>query len=72
MYKPIKIDRENQTIMGVDFSEVDDFKATLSSLGSQMFEGYEPTPHTLTLMRDYMTHKIDINQLAEAIKKYYE
>jgi putative transcriptional regulator len=44
MYKPIKVDRENLTIMGVPFPDRAALDNFAESLGSQMFAGYEPTP----------------------------
>jgi putative transcriptional regulator len=68
MYKPIEVDREKLTIMGVDFSSVKDFEATASSLGSAMYEGFEPSPKKLEIVRDYITKKISFTDLVKLTK----
>ena len=44
MIKPIEIDRNKLTIMGVKFSDLKTLESTANALGSNMFEGFEPTP----------------------------
>jgi hypothetical protein len=41
-YKPIEIDRENRTIMGVDFGSIDNFDAAVNAFGTVTFEGFDP------------------------------
>ena len=67
-YKPIEIDRENLTIMGINFSSVDNFEATLNALGTVMFEGFDPTPKSIEIIRDYLSDKITIVQLVQLTK----
>jgi len=57
-----------------DFSSVNDFEATASSLGSAMYEGFEPSPKKLALVRDYITKKISFMELVKLTKskKYAE
>ena len=43
-YKPIEIDRQNLTIMGVRFPDLDTLNSAANAIGSNMFEGFEPTP----------------------------
>src|SRR5690625_7044962 len=54
MYKSIKIDRENLTLMGVQFSDLKTLEDTANAIGSMMFEGFEPTPDRIELIRDYI------------------
>jgi hypothetical protein len=54
--------------MGIDFSAVKNFEDTASSLGSAMFEGFEPSPKKLEILRDYLTHRISFDQLVELTK----
>jgi len=61
-YKPIEIDRQNLTIMGVNFSLVSNFEATVNALGTVMFEGFDPTPRSIEIIRDYLSDKITIEQ----------
>lgn len=65
---PVEVDRQKLTIMGVDFSAVNDFEAAVSSLGSAMFEGFDPNPKKMEILRDYLTKKISFVELAELTK----
>ena len=68
MYKPIQIDRENLTIMGVTFPDLTTLNNTANALGSNMFEGFEPTASHITIIRDYIMNKITFLQFVEAVK----
>ncbi|GBU20988.1 hypothetical protein R80B4_00875 [Fibrobacteres bacterium R8-0-B4] len=68
-YRPIDIDRENLTIMGVNFSSIDNFDAVLNALGTVMFEGFDPTPKSIEIIRDYLSEKISIGQLVRLTKE---
>jgi hypothetical protein len=52
MYKAIDIDRDNLTLMGVQFSDLKTLESTANAIGTNMFEGFEPTPKGVTLIRD--------------------
>ncbi|MDR3244203.1 MAG: antitoxin VbhA family protein [Elusimicrobiota bacterium] len=67
-YKPIKIDRENLTIMGVKFSDLDTLNSAANAIGSNMFEGFEPTPKSVEIIRDYISDKITLSQLIQLAK----
>ena len=64
-YKPIEIDRENLTIMGVHFSSVNNFEAAVNALGTVMFEGFDPSPKSIEIIRDYLSDKVTIGQLVQ-------
>jgi hypothetical protein len=64
-YDPIKIDRKNHTIMGVNFSSVNNFEAAVNALGTVMFEGFDPTPKSIEIIRDYLAEKITLKQLVQ-------
>jgi len=68
-YKPIEIDRKNMTIMGVNFSSVSNFDAAVNALGTVMFEGFDPTPKSIEIIRDYLSEKITIGQLVQLTKE---
>jgi putative transcriptional regulator len=68
-YKPVEIDRENLTIMGVNFSSVSNFDAAVNALGTVMFEGFDPTPKSMEIIRDYLSDKITIGQLIKMTKE---
>ena len=69
MYKPIKIDREKLTIMGVLFPDLTTLDRTANAIGSNMYEGFEPSVSHITLIRDYIMNKITFLQFVEATKK---
>ncbi|GHV86007.1 hypothetical protein AGMMS50230_16150 [Spirochaetia bacterium] len=68
MYKPIEVDREKLTIMGVQFLDKETLESTASSIGSNMFEGFEPTKKTVEIIRDYVTDKITLAQVIDWVK----
>jgi hypothetical protein len=68
MYKPIEVDREKLTIMGVQFPDKETLENTASSIGSCMFEGFEPSKKTVEIIRDYVTDKITLAQVIDLVK----
>lgn len=68
MYHPIDIDRRNLTIMGVRFPDAATLESTADALGSNMFEGFEPTESRIALIRDYILNEITFGQFVEAAK----
>ena len=68
-YKPIEIDRENLSIMGVNFSSIGNFDAAVNALGTVMFEGFDPTPKSIEIIRDYLSEKITLGQLVQLTKE---
>ena len=69
MYAPIQVNRENLTIMGVSFPDVKTFDHTANAIGSNMFEGFEPSAIHVALIRDYVMDKITFLQFVEKAKK---
>jgi putative transcriptional regulator len=69
MFNPIEIDRSNLTIMGVKFPDLKSLESTANALGSNMFEGYEPTPKGIEIIRDYVTGKITLTELVAFAKE---
>ena len=53
MYKIIDIDRVNLTIMGVKFADLKSLENTVNALGTNMFEGFEPTKELIQLYVDW-------------------
>ena len=68
-YKPIKVDRQNLTIMGVRFPDLDALNSAANAIGSNMFEGFEPTPKSIELIRDYLSNKVTLGQLVQLTKE---
>jgi hypothetical protein len=69
MFNTIEIDRINLTLMGVKFSDLKILESTANALGSNMFEGYKPTPKVIEIIRDYVTGKITLTQLVAFAKQ---
>ncbi len=63
MFNTIEIDRNNLTIMGIKFSDLNTLENTATALGSNMFEGFKPTPKGIEIIRDYVTGKISLSEL---------
>lgn len=68
MFNTIDIDRNNLTIMGVKFSNLKILESTANAIGSNMFEGYSPTPKGVEIIRDYVIGKITLTELIKFAK----
>ena len=69
MYRTIQLDRKNLTMMGVSFPDLPTLDRTASSIGSNMFEGFEPTEKLLRLYLEHKAGKIGNAQLLARLKK---
>ncbi|MDR1385904.1 MAG: hypothetical protein LBJ67_18935 [Planctomycetaceae bacterium] len=69
MYKPINIDRTNLTIMGVPFPDLDTLDSTANAIGSNMFEGFEPTEKLVRFYLDWKTGKIQEEHFLTKLKE---
>ncbi len=69
MFNTIEIDRSNLTIMEVKFSDLKTLEGTANALGSNMFEGYKPTPKGIEIIRDYVIGKISLSELVVFAKQ---
>ena len=49
--------------MGVKFSDLETLESTANALGSNMFEGFNPTPKGIEIIRDYVIGKISLSEL---------
>ena len=68
MFNTIEIDRNNLTIMGVRFSNLKILESTANAIGSNMFEGFKPTPKSVEIIRDYVIGKITLAELIKFAK----
>ena len=68
MFNTIDIDRNNLTIMGVRFSNLKALESTANAIGSNMFEGFKPTPKSIEIIRDYVIGKITLSELIKIAK----
>lgn len=69
MFNTIDIDRQKLTIMGVQFSDLKTLESTANALGSNMFEGFKPTPEGIEIIRDYVVGKISLTDLVRFAKQ---
>ena len=71
MYKAIDIDREKLTIMGVQFSDIKSLESTAYAIGTNMFEGFEPSKELIQLYVDWKSDKVsEADFLAELYTLY--
>jgi putative transcriptional regulator len=68
MFNTIEIDRNNLTIMGVKFSNLKTLESTANAIGSNMFEGFKPTPKGVEIIRDYVIGKITLSDFIKFAK----
>jgi putative transcriptional regulator len=69
MFNTIEIDRNKLTIIGVEFSDLKTLESTANAIGSNMFEGYIPTPKGIEIIRDYVIGKITLTELINVAKQ---
>lgn len=69
MFNTIEIDRNKLTIMGVQFSNLKTLESTANAIGSNMFEGFEPTPKGIEIIRDYVIGKITLSEFIKFAKE---
>ena len=55
--------------MGVSFPDLEMFDRAANAIGSNMYEGFNPTESKITLIRDYLMNKITFPQFIGAAKK---
>lgn len=58
MYKTIEIDRNKLTLMGIKFPNIESLESTANALGTNMFEGFEPTKEIIQLYLDWKNGEI--------------
>ena len=68
MFKTIEINRNRLTILGVKFPDLKTLETTANAIGSNMFEGFEPTQKGVEIIRDYLTGKISLSELRKSAK----
>ncbi|MDR1035109.1 MAG: hypothetical protein LBT40_00615 [Deltaproteobacteria bacterium] len=62
-YEPIEVDRENLTIMGVKFPDLETLESMSGTIGSIMYEGFEPTARRIEVLRDYCAGAVSLPRL---------
>ena len=53
MYRTLEVDRDNLTLMGVQFPNLKSLERTANALGTNMFEGLEPTKELIQIYLDW-------------------
>ena len=51
--------------MGIRFPDLDALNSAANAIGSNMFEGFEPTPKSIELIREYLSNKLTLAQLIQ-------
>lgn len=69
MYRKIEINRTNLTLMGVQFTDLKTLENTANAIGSNMFEGFQPTPTRIALIRDYIIGKLTFAEFIKLAKE---
>ena len=71
MYRALDINRENLTIMGIEFPDLKSLESAANAIGSNMFEGFEPTSELVQLYIDLKDKLIsDSDFLAQLYRLY--
>ena len=68
-YTPIAINRNKLTILDVPFPNLESLESTAEAIGSNMFEGFQPTRKGIEIIRDYCLGKLTFAQLATLAKE---
>ena len=71
MYKTIDVDRKSLTIMGVKFSDLKTLESTANAIGTNMFEGFEPTKELIQLYVDWKNGEISESELLNKLYTIY-
>lgn len=69
MYKTIDINRDELTLMGVKFENLQTLECTANAIGSNMFEGFKPTKKGIEIIRDYITGKMTFTEFLKVSKE---
>ena len=68
-FRPILIDSENLTFCDASFPDLETLHKTAKAIGSNMFEGFEPTKKSVEIIRDYVMDKITLSELINMVKE---
>ena len=71
MYKTLEIDRKNLTIMGVKFADLKTLESTANAMGTNMFEGFEPTKELIQIYVDWKSGLINEALLLHRLQTMY-
>jgi putative transcriptional regulator len=68
-FTPIEIDKNNLTIMGVPFPDIETLEDIAFGIGSNMYEGYKPTKKDIEIIKEFSLGNITIEQLIIAAEE---
>ena len=68
-FNPVFINREKLTFCDVTFPDIETLNKTANAIGTNMFEGFEPTPKGVEIIRDYIMDKINLSDLIHIVKE---
>lgn len=68
MFNTLNINKQALTIMDVKFTDLRTLEHTANALGSNMFEGFEPTPKGVEMIRDYIQGDISFAEMVALAK----
>jgi putative transcriptional regulator len=68
-YKPIEVNRKTLTIMGVEFPDLETLESTARALGTNMFEGFEPTARLVQFYLNWRIGKISDSDFLSKLKE---
>lgn len=71
MYNTIVIDRDKLMLMGVQFSDLKTLESTANAIGTNMFEGFEPTKELIQLYVDWKTNTISEKEFLAKLYSIY-
>lgn len=71
MYTPLDINRENLTIMGIEFPDLKSLESAANAIGSNMFEGFEPTSELVQLYIDLKNKLISDSDFLSQLYRLY-
>ena len=71
MYTPLDINREKLTIMGIEFPDLKSLESAANAIGSNMFEGFEPTSELVQLYIDLKNNLISDSEFLAQLYRLY-
>lgn len=71
MYKTIEIDSDKLTILGVHFQNICELNKTANALGSNMFEGFEPSKELIELYLEWKSGDISKDNFLSTLYKLH-
>ena len=68
MFNTLNINKNALTIMDVKFTDLPTLEHTANAMASNMFEGFEPTPKGVEIIRDYIQGDITFAEMVALAK----